>query len=60
MFDPADGGRFVAAVGLGLVFADTPQPERTVDAAVALIGERMKQNFDPDGRLNPGRDAARK
>lgn len=51
---------FVAAVGLGLVFADAPQPLRPLDPAVALINERMKQNFDPTGRLNPGRDAGRK
>jgi len=27
-----------------------------VDPGVRAIGERMKSNFDPDGRLNPGRD----
>ena len=54
-FVPADGGRFVAAIGLGLVFADLPQPARELDPAVAVITERMKQNFDPTGRLNPGR-----
>lgn len=54
-FTPADGGKFIAAIGLGLVFADSPQPARELDPAVALITERMKQNFDPTGRLNPGR-----
>lgn len=48
-------GAFVAAIGLGLVFADEPQPARPLDPAVALISDRMKQNFDPTGRLNPGR-----
>lgn len=48
-------GRFVAAVGLGLVFAEHPQPPRTVPAAAALVSERLKHNFDPSGRLNPGR-----
>lgn len=49
-------GRFVAVVGAGLVFASNPQPARTLDPVAHAIGERMKANFDPDGRLNPGRD----
>lgn len=51
---------FVAAVGLGLVFAGHPQPARTVDPQVQIVADRVKQNFDPIGRLNPGRDAGRK
>ena len=54
-----DGG-FVACVGLGLVFADEPAPPRALDPAVAAIHERLKANFDPSGRLNPGRDPARR
>ena len=53
-------GRFVAAVGHGLVFAEHSQPSRTVDFQSALIAERLKQNFDPCGRLNPGRDPGAK
>ena len=60
LFDPSDAQRFVATIGLGLVFADSPQPARALDPAVELINERMKQNFDPTGRLNPGRNAGRK
>lgn len=48
-------GRFVAAIGLGLLFADKPQPTRWIGAEVAEISERLKANFDPTGRLNPGR-----
>lgn len=54
-----DHGAFIGAVGLGLVFADVPQPERTLAPAVSVIHQRMKENFDPTGRLNPGRDAGR-
>ncbi len=48
---------FVAVAGLGLVFSHEPQPPRSVDPGVAIIAERLKQNFDPTGRLNPGRMA---
>ena len=58
--DRATLGGFVAAVGLGLVFAGTPQPARSVTAEVKAVSDRVKQNFDPTGRLNPGRDAGRK
>ncbi|MEM7272481.1 MAG: FAD-binding protein [Actinomycetota bacterium] len=51
----ADAGRFVAAVGLGLVFAERPQPPRVLAPAAAVVSERLKQNFDPTGRCNPGR-----
>ena len=48
-------GDFVAAAGLGLVFSHEPQPARTLDPTVRMLSERLKQNFDPTGRLNPGR-----
>ncbi len=53
-------GRFVAVIGLGLVFADRPQPVRPLSPEVAEVSGRLKQNFDPTGRLNPGRDPGRK
>jgi len=51
-------GSFVATVGLGLVFAERPQPPRSLGPAVAEVSRRLKDNFDPTGRLNPGRDPA--
>ena len=51
-------GRFVASVGTGLVFAERPQPARILDAAVKTVSARIKQEFDPSGRLNPGRNPA--
>jgi hypothetical protein len=53
--DPDATGSFVATVGLGLVFAERPQPPRPPSPAIAAVSARLKQNFDPTGRLNPGR-----
>lgn len=52
-----DTGSFVASVGVGLVFAEKLQPRREVSSAVRQVSERLKANFDPTGRLNPGRCA---
>lgn len=51
-------GPFVAVIGTGVLFASNPQPPRRLDPAAAAIGRRLKDNFDPTGRLNPGRDPA--
>lgn len=53
---PLDTGAFVASVGTGTVHAERPQPTRQVSAGVAMLHERMKNEFDPTGRLNPGRN----
>ncbi len=47
--------RFVAALGLGIAFAATPQPRREPDPGVVAVAERIKHQFDPTGRLAPGR-----
>ena len=52
---PHETGRFVAALGLGLVFAEHDQPVRDLTPGARLVAERLKENFDPTGRLNPGR-----
>lgn len=51
----AQTGRFVAAIGFGLVFAERPAPEPVVAPEVVTVAGRLKENFDPVGRLNPGR-----
>lgn len=48
-------GTYVASIGVGTVFADTPQPARKPDAVAQAVAQRVKQQFDPTGRLNPGR-----
>jgi glycolate oxidase FAD binding subunit len=54
-----DMGLFVASIGVGVVYAEKPQPRRDVSDAVRQVSERLKTNFDPTARLNPGRCAWR-
>ena len=51
----ATTGPFVASIGFGLVFADRPSPVVEQPPELATITVRLKENFDPTGRLNPGR-----
>ncbi|MCB0996630.1 MAG: FAD-binding protein [Acidimicrobiales bacterium] len=54
--DPAATGPFVAEVGVGVVHASRPQPSRRPDPVIADLHDRLRERFDPQGRLNPGRD----
>ena len=47
---------FVASVGVGMMYTNSPQPQRPLDPATKVVGDRMKALFDPTGRLNPGRN----
>jgi glycolate dehydrogenase FAD-binding subunit len=53
-------GTFLAEVGVGTVHVSTPtpQPAPPVSPATAALHRRIKANFDPTGRLNPGRTVA--
>jgi glycolate oxidase FAD binding subunit len=53
--DRGDMGPFVACVAVGTVFATTAQPQRHVGAPLADLSKRVKREFDPTERLNPGR-----
>jgi glycolate oxidase FAD binding subunit len=54
--DPASTGEFVASVGVGTVFAARRQDRPPASPGVRQLSERIKREFDPTGRLNPGRD----
>jgi glycolate oxidase FAD binding subunit len=47
---------FVAEIGVGIVHHTVPAPSRPVDAAIRVLHDRIKHEFDPTGRLNPGLD----
>lgn len=55
-----DTGPYVASVGVGTVFASRPQPADPLPPALRDLGQRVKQGFDPTGRLNPGRRPVRR
>lgn len=49
-------GSFVAEVGVGVVHCSRPDPEPSpIPAGVRALHRRIRDIFDPDHRLNPGR-----
>ena len=52
-------GATLVAVGVGLAWAATAQPPRPTPPGVDALAARLKHNFDPTGRLNPGREVGR-
>jgi glycolate oxidase FAD binding subunit len=49
-------GDFVVEVGVGIVHHVDRPPARAVDPHVRAVHRRIKERFDPTGRLNPGVD----
>jgi FAD/FMN-containing dehydrogenase len=47
---------FVAEIGVGVVHHTRPAPASTIDPTVRALHDRIKHEFDPTGRLNPGVD----
>lgn len=56
--DVAQTGGHVASITTGTVHAVRPAPPVAPDPAARALAVRVKQEFDPGGRLNPGRDPA--
>jgi len=54
--DQFGDGPWLASIGVGTVWASTPQPDRSLDAATVALSRQVKEQFDPKGRLNPGRN----
>ncbi len=59
MISPAEVGSltgdFVAEVGVGVVHHVEPLPaDHPHEASVTKLTKRIKAEFDPSGRLNPG------
>lgn len=48
-------GAWVASIGVGAAWATQPQPERPTDPVLVALSARVKGQFDPNGRFNPGR-----
>ncbi|MCU4184433.1 FAD-binding protein [Acidiferrimicrobium sp. IK] len=48
-------GDWVASIGVGTVFASEAPPLRSLAGGLGRLAKRMKAEFDPTGRLNPGR-----
>jgi FAD/FMN-containing dehydrogenase len=50
-------GDFIVEIGVGVVHhAESTLPPRRLDPAVVSLHRRIKEQFDPSGRLNPGVD----
>ena len=49
-------GDFLVQVGMGSAYVSEPCPVPEPDPAVVALHQRLKAEFDPRGRLNPGRD----
>lgn len=49
-------GSFMAQLGVGIVHRTVPQPRLGTAPGIRALHDRIKRQFDPSGRLNPGLD----
>ncbi|MDJ0767374.1 MAG: FAD-binding protein [Ilumatobacter sp.] len=56
--DTSTTGEYVAAIGVGLLWAARRQPRRAPEPSASEVARRIKAEFDPTRRLNPGRFVA--
>lgn len=47
-------GQILVEAGVGIIHRQTPAEPRVADRTVELLHQRMLQQFNPTGRLNPG------
>ncbi len=52
---PTDAGPFVAEIGVGILHTTAPGETAGQAPGVVALARRIKNQFDPLGRLNPGR-----
>jgi glycolate oxidase FAD binding subunit len=50
----AQPGCFLAEIGVGIIHLDEEPPSPQMSPAVRNLHLRVKENMDPEGRLNPG------
>jgi len=50
-----EGPAFVAEVGVGTVHVAAPVPPAAPDPSTVALHRRLREAFDPTGRMNPGR-----
>ncbi|MFV0306604.1 MAG: FAD-binding oxidoreductase [Desertimonas sp.] len=53
---PTLTGSFVVEMGVGVVHHQAPAPAPAPDPVIEALHRRIKERFDPTGRLNPGLD----
>ena len=47
-------GQLVVEAGVGIIHRQTPAKPKVTERAIELLHQRMLQQFNPTGRLNPG------
>jgi glycolate oxidase FAD binding subunit len=54
--DEGDAGYCIVEIGVGVVHGQRPLPRRPLAAPIVELHRRLRHEFDPTQRCNPGRD----